>query len=45
MSIIVAAIVIGVIVVGVGAYQVYKAKKAMTAGNIVTAVKSDAKKL
>lgn len=42
MGIIFAAIVVAAIVAGIAAYQLYKSKKAVTAGNVVAEVKADA---
>jgi hypothetical protein len=42
MSLIVIAVVVGVAVVGYAVYQLVKSKKAVTVGNVVTAVKADA---
>jgi hypothetical protein len=42
MSLIVIAVVVGVAVVGYAVYQLVKSKKAVTVGNVVSAVKADA---
>jgi hypothetical protein len=42
MSVIILVGIVAVGVVGYGVYQVIKGKKAVTVGNVVTAVKADA---
>jgi hypothetical protein len=42
MSIIAIVVVVGVVAVGYAVYQLVKSKKAVTVGNVVTAVKTDA---
>ena len=42
MSIIAVAVVVGLAIVGYAVYQLVKSKKAVTVGNVVSAVKADA---